>query len=78
MTSRIQERYLGVTNAAEGVIFVNETITENMTLAEYVAQLVPQFNATQIDATVAQYTGIGLNTVYDQAVAIMGDCTSCP
>lgn len=37
----------------------------------------PQFNERQIQQTVNEYTGIGLNTVYDQAVAIMGECEQC-
>ena len=63
-----------MTNAFEGTIFVNETIVDNMTLADYVAQLFPQFNDAQIAATVAQYTDIGLISVYEQAGAVMGEC----
>ena len=63
-----------MTNAFEGTIFVNETIVDNMTLADYVAQLVPQFSEAQIEATVAQYTDIGLNSVYEQAISVMGEC----
>jgi hypothetical protein len=47
---------------------------DNITLADYVAQLVPQFNESQIKATVAQYTGIGLETVFNQSAGIMGEC----
>ena len=63
-----------MTNAFEGTVFVNETIVDNMTLADYVAQLFPQFNDAQIEATVAQYTDIGLNSVYEQAISVMGEC----
>ena len=45
-----------------------------MDLTNYVTQLFPHFNDKQIQDTVAQYTGIGLDTVNDQAVGIMGEC----
>lgn len=34
----------------------------------------PQFDETQIQQTANIYTGIGLDTVLDQAIAIMGEC----
>lgn len=34
----------------------------------------PQFSEKEIQQTVKTYTGVGLNTVFDQAVAIMGEC----
>ena len=47
-----------------------------MSLFDYVTQLVPQFTDQQIQETVAQYTHIpGVDTVTDQAIAIMGECT---
>lgn len=33
----------------------------------------PQFTPAQVQATVSQYTGIGLDTVFDQASAILGE-----
>lgn len=69
-----QNVYLAVTNTFEGLSFVSKTIVANQNLTEYVTQLMPQFNEKQIQQAVKTYTGIGLNTVYDQAVAIMGEC----
>ena len=71
-------RFLGVNNAFEGTLFINETVVANMTLSDYVAQLVPQFDKVQIDATVAQYNDIGLDTVSDQAAAVLGECKFYP
>lgn len=64
-----------MTNGNEGLIFVNSTITSQLTISQYVAALMPQFTPAQVQATVAQYTGIGLDTVFDQATAIMSECT---
>ena len=64
-----------MTNQFEGTIFVNSTFSAEMTLSDYVAQLVPQFSQEQIQETVAQYTNVsGLETVNDQAIAVMGEC----
>lgn len=63
-----------MTNTFEGTIFVNPNFTAEMTVEDYVTQLFPLFDQEQINATVAQYTGIGLNTVNDQAIGIMGEC----
>ena len=65
---------MGVVNSFEGTDFVNENFTDNSTLEDYVAQLVPHFSEEQINATVAQYTNIGLETVFEQAGAVMGEC----
>ncbi|KAI5115695.1 hypothetical protein M0805_004464, partial [Coniferiporia weirii] len=62
-----------VTNAFEGRIFVDANITSNMSLSNYTSQLFPAFGESQIEATVLQYTGIGLDTVFDQATAVMGE-----
>ena len=70
----LKKRFLGVNNAFEGTLFINETVVANMTLSDYVAQLVPQFDKVQIDATVAQYNNIGLVTIADQAAAVLGEC----
>ena len=63
-----------MTNTFEGRIFVNSAFSSQMDLTNYVTQLFPHFNDKQIQGTVAQYTGIGLDTVNDQAVGIMGEC----
>lgn len=65
-----------MTNAAEGDIFVDQNIIENMTLVEYVKQLLPNFNDAQVNDTVCEYSNSDLQTVYDQAIGIYGDCTS--
>ena len=70
----MQKTLLTVNNGNEGFIFVNSTLTSQMNISEYVAGLMPQFTSAQVQATVAQYTGIGLDTVFDQATAIMGEC----
>ncbi|EJC97529.1 alpha/beta-hydrolase [Fomitiporia mediterranea MF3/22] len=66
--------FLAVTNAFEGTVFVNANFSAQMTATDYVTQLFPLFNQAQIEETVQQYTNIGLNTVNDQAIAIMGEC----
>ena len=63
-----------MTNTFEGRNFVNSGIISGMNITNYVTQLFPQFNDNQIQDTVAQYTGAGLDTAFDQAVAIMGEC----
>lgn len=64
-----------MTNQFEGTIFVNSTFSSEMTLEDYVTQLVPQFSAQQISQAVALYSNVtGLNTVNDQAIAVMGEC----
>ena len=40
----------------------------------YVKNLFPSFSISQIQETVRQYTNIGLNTVEEQAAAIIGEC----
>ncbi|KAI5117710.1 hypothetical protein M0805_003199 [Coniferiporia weirii] len=62
-----------VTNTFEGRIFVDSDTTSNISLSDYTSQLFPNFGDSQIEATVRQYTAIGLDTVVDQAIAIMGE-----
>ena len=74
-TWKTQDAHLGMTNQFEGTTFVNATFSAEMTITDYVTQLVPQFNEQQIQEAVAQYTNVpGLNSVNDQAIAIMGEC----
>lgn len=61
-------------NTFEGSIFVNPNISAEQTIEEYIANIFPLLNETQINATVAQYTGIGLDTINDQAIGIVGEC----
>ena len=63
-----------MTNTFEGRIFVNANFLTQMDITTYVTQLFPLFDEKQIQDTVDQYTGIGLDTVNDQAIAIMGEC----
>ena len=45
-----------------------------MNISTYIKQLFPTFNESQIQETAQQYTSIGLDSVDEQAVAIMGEC----
>ncbi len=64
-------------NAFEGVTFVNATFSAEMTVPEYIAQLFPNFNSTQLSDAAAQYENVStLPTTNDKAVAIVGECTS--
>lgn len=75
LTVLSQERLLTVTNTFEGTVFVNSEFSAEMTTAEYVTQLFPNFNSAEISAAAAQYTNVSdLPTVNDQAIAIMGEC----
>lgn len=67
------KNYLAMTNTFEGRIFVNANFSTQMDITTYVTQLFPLFDEKQIQDTVDQYTGIGLDTVNDQAIAIMGE-----
>ena len=72
----LQERFLAVTNAFEGTIFVNPNISANMTLSDYASQLFPTLNAEQSNAAAMIYANIStLATTLDKAAAIMGECT---
>ena len=42
--------------------------------ADYVAQLFPSFDDDQIRAAVENYENIGLGTIVDQTIAVMGEC----
>ncbi|KAH8113786.1 cephalosporin esterase [Phellopilus nigrolimitatus] len=64
---------LGMTNVLEGFAFVSDDITSKMTLPEYVSQLFPGFGEAQVNAAIQHYTNIGLETVFNQAVAVMGE-----
>lgn len=72
--SRYQEYLLSVTNTFEGTIFVNENISSTSPLSNYVGQLFPTLSSGQVSAAVEQYTNIGLDGTFNQAVGIMGEC----
>ncbi|PAV17979.1 cephalosporin esterase [Pyrrhoderma noxium] len=67
------ERYLAVSNTFEGRIFVNPILSSEIDTYTYVQRLYPSFSTSNVQETVQQYTNIGLNTVDEQAVAIMGE-----
>jgi hypothetical protein len=70
-----------VTNTFEGLIFVDPSVTANITVAQFVAGVFRNFNQTLINATVAQYNNVpGLVTTNDKAVGIFGECEhkACP
>ena len=66
---------LSVTNSFEGSIFVDQSTSNTVQVADYVSQLFPNFGPEQSSAAAAQYAGSGTNIF--QAVAIMGEC-GCP
>lgn len=53
---------------------MNQNFTTNITTTEYVQTLFPGLSAAQSRSVAALYQGIGFNTVFDQAVQVMGDC----
>ncbi|KAI0782411.1 cephalosporin esterase [Irpex lacteus] len=68
------ERYLGVTNAFEGTVFVSPEYAANKTLSDYVAEIFPTFNETQIDETTSLYNNIStLSTAGDRMGAVLGE-----
>lgn len=55
---------------------MNPNFTAEQTVSDYVAQLFPNFNESQIEQTAAQYNNVStLTTTNDKAIAIMGECT---
>ena len=63
-----------VNNAHEGNIFVNPAFTAQQTLTQYVELLFPNFDASLVKATVAQYSGLEDGNVTQQAFLVMGEC----
>jgi hypothetical protein len=61
---------LSFSSSNEGFIFINQNNT--LSVVDYVAQLFPLFGQKEIDATAAQYAGLG--TPFEQVTAIMGEC----
>lgn len=73
----LQERYLGVTNAFEGTVFVSPEYAANKTLSAYVAEIFPAFNEAQINATASLYNNVSsLSTAGDRMGAALGECAS--
>ncbi|KAL5483591.1 hypothetical protein ACEPAI_8823 [Sanghuangporus weigelae] len=65
--------FVAMTNTFEGGIFVNSNFSSEITLIDYVTQLFPLFDDDQIQMAVQNYENIGLESVNDQAIAIMGE-----
>ncbi|KAF8344962.1 alpha beta-hydrolase [Amanita rubescens] len=63
------EMLLSFTSSNEGFIFINQNNT--LSVVDYVAQLFPLFGQKEIDATAAQYAGLG--TPFEQVTAITGE-----
>jgi cholinesterase len=68
----LQEIIYSVTNTFEGALFVDQSTASTVQIPEYISQLFPAFGSKEIEATQAQYAGLGSNIF--QAVAIMGEC----
>jgi carboxylesterase type B len=68
-----QEVLLSVTNAHEGLAFVNMSAITN--IRDYVVQLFPVAPTSIIDTITRKYQALG-GTPADQAVLIMGECKS--
>ena len=62
-----------MTNTFEGSVFVSTSTTRG-TLADYVHNAFPTLDSAQIQTVVDTYSNIGLATVLQQAVGIMGEC----
>ncbi|KLO13411.1 alpha/beta-hydrolase [Schizopora paradoxa] len=63
---------LMVTNTNEGVSFVNANVTTELTLKQYVADLMPQFSEAQVNLMTSLYEKTG-GTITDQAAMVMGE-----
>lgn len=63
-----------VTNAFEGRSFVNVNNSAVETTTDYIRELLPTWNETQIAAAAAVYEGLG--SVDTQAVGIYGESAS--
>lgn len=73
MTSHNQKVLFAMTNALEGRIFVNPNVSATQTTEDYVRQIAPLFDSSQIQAAASLYEDIGLETVDEKAVAIHGE-----
>ena len=51
---------LGVTNTSEDATFVDQSTAATVQVVDYVSQLFPNFGPQEINATVAQYAGLGV------------------
>ncbi|KAA1475672.1 alpha/beta-hydrolase [Dentipellis sp. KUC8613] len=67
------EAALFSTNTHEGTLFAPPEAVSNITLTQYVTGLFPRLNQQQIDSAVQLYQQGDLDTVPDQAAAVIGD-----
>ncbi|KAF8869965.1 alpha beta-hydrolase [Infundibulicybe gibba] len=65
------EAVMAVTNAFEGISFVNSSIAATVQIPDFVAQLFPLLDTRQIADAAAQYQDLG--APIDQAIAIVGE-----
>ena len=63
-----------MTNAFEGINFVNQSFGLNGTLQDYVQNLFPTLSSSQAAQVAEHYTDIDLDGIYNQAVGVMGEC----
>lgn len=69
---------LAVTNQFEGEIFVSPAILANMTLAQFVTLIMPQFNSTQVQLVVDVYQN-AFDDGLTRAITLLTDATFvCP
>ena len=66
---------LSVTNSFEGTIFV-EPLVALGTVEDYITNLVPTLNTSQVNTLAAAYLDAGLDGTLNQAIAVMGECQS--
>ncbi len=64
------------TNSDEGALFVTSDvlIASNFTLSQYITELFSRLSQKSIQEAVRLYSSLPLNSVPDQASAVMGDC----
>lgn len=63
-----------MTNAFEGSIFVSASAGASGELTDYVTNLFPTLNSTQVTKVANAYLNIGLDNTTNQAIGIMGEC----
>ncbi|KAF8868509.1 Alpha/Beta hydrolase protein [Mucidula mucida] len=68
-----------VTNANEGLLYVDANIADTAVVADYLTQLYPKLSDSSVQAGAALYAHAGLGSAFDQVVAIMSESVFvCP
>ncbi|KAF9018595.1 alpha/beta-hydrolase [Hymenopellis radicata] len=62
-----------VTNANEGLLYVDPNISDSAVVADYLRELYPKLSEKNVEAGAAVYSRAGLGSAFDQVVAIMSD-----